>query len=305
VRCPPRRAGALLLLLVVVLAACTGGSSAPPGGATEEPRAIRFAAYDFLENQILVAVYAEGARRAGLPVDVQSGVGTREVVEPALEQGVVDVVVDYLGTALTFVGREPAATGGTPDQLRASLARALEPRGVRVLAAAAAEDQNGFAVATSFAAANSLVALSDLAPLAAGLTFGGPPECRQRPLCLPGLEEAYGLRFAAVRAMSSRAATVEALVAGEIDVGLLETTDARLGTAPVTLLADDRALQPHENVVPLLRTAVLDREGDRLRTALDAVSARLTTPDLVALNRAVEIDRLTPAEAAARWWRSR
>jgi osmoprotectant transport system substrate-binding protein len=124
----------------------------------------------------------------------------------------------------------------------------------------------------------------------------------ERPLCLPGLREVYGLEFAAVRSMPSRAATVEALVAGEIDVGLLETTDARLGTAPVLLLIDDRSLQPHENVVPLVRTAVLDRWGDRLRAALDRASELLTTQQLVALNRAVEIDGLTPAEAAEQWW---
>ena len=68
------------------------------------------------------------------------------------------------------------------------------------------------------------------------------------------------------------------------------------------LLVDDRALQPHENVVPLVRTEVLDRWGDRLRDALDEVSARLVTADLVLLNAAVELDGLTPAEAAARWW---
>jgi osmoprotectant transport system substrate-binding protein len=121
-------------------------------------------------------------------------------------------------------------------------------------------------------------------------------------LCLPGLEQTYGLHFAEVRSMTSRAATVEALIAGEIDVGLLETTDGRLATAPLTLLADDRGLQPPEGVVPLVRTAVLAARGDRLRSALDAVSARLTTADLVELNRAVEVDGLTPAAAAARWW---
>ncbi|MFL6094596.1 MAG: glycine betaine ABC transporter substrate-binding protein, partial [Blastococcus sp.] len=92
------------------------------------------------------------------------------------------------------------------------------------------------------------------------------------------------------------------LAAGEIDVGLLETTDARVGSAPVLLLLDDRSLQPPENVVPLVRTAVLDREGDRLRTALDETSARLTTQELVALNRAVETEGLTPTEAARMWW---
>ena len=102
--------------------------------------------------------------------------------------------------------------------------------------------------------------------------------------------------------MPSRAATVEALLTGQIDVGLLETTDARLAVAPIRLLIDDRELQPPENVVPLVRAEVLERWGEDLRTALDEVSARITTNDLVQLNRAVELDGLTPAEAAARWW---
>ena len=282
--------------LVVVLVALSGCSSAPPPPPEDS---VRFAAYDFSENRVLVALYAEAARRAGLRVTVDSGVGTREIVEPALEQGVVDVVVDYLGTASAFVGASSAPTLG---EQHASLAQALAGRGVSILDAAPAEDQNGFAVTTRFAAEHRVGKLSELAPLAPDLVFGGPPECADRPLCLPGLREVYGLRFGQVRTMSSRAATVEALAAGEIDVGLLETTDARVGTAPVLLLLDDRALQPHENVVPLVRTAVLDREGDRLRAALDDTSARLTTQALVALNRAVELDGLTPAAAAARWW---
>ncbi len=102
--------------------------------------------------------------------------------------------------------------------------------------------------------------------------------------------------------MPSRAATAEALRAGQIHVGMLETTDPRLAVSSLVLLDDDRELQPHENVVPLLRTDALDRWGDRLRTALDAVSARLTTQDLVQLNRAVEVEGLSSAEAALRWW---
>ena len=287
----------VVAVVLLALAGCSG--SASPGPAQDT---VRFAAYDFSENQILVAVYAEAARRAGVPVSVESGVATREVTEPALEQGVVDVVVDYLGTASRFVGRSATGTPETPEQLRAGLAQVLAGRGVTVLDPARAEDQNGFAVTTAFAAAQGVGTLSELAPLAPRLVFGGPPECADRPLCLPGLRAVYGLDFREVRTMPSRAATVEALAAGEIDVGLLETTDARVGTAPVLLLLDDRSLQPHENVVPLVRTAVLDREGDRLRTALDATSARLTTQALVELNRSVESGGLTPAEAAARWW---
>ena len=296
---PSRARSAVLVVLLALLVACGGRD---PDDAQPPDDSIRFAAYDFSENEILAAVYAEGAKRAGLPVTLQPGVGTREVVEPALEQGVVDVVIDYLGTALQFVGWRLDQRAAAPEQMHAALRATLGGRGIAVLAPAAAEDQNGFAVSKDFATGFQVRELSDLAPIAGQLTFGGPPECRQRPLCLPGLAEVYGLHFGQVQSMPSRAATVEALLSGHIHVGLLETTDARLGQAPVVLLADDRSLQPPENVVPLVRDDVLDRWGDRLRDALDAVSARLTTEDLIALNRAVETDGLSPEQAAAEWW---
>ena len=295
-RRPPRLLGVLVLL---VLTAC-GGSPEPASDAPAST--VRFASYDFQENQILVEVYAEAARRAGIPVSVQHGIGTREVVSPALQQGVVDVVIDYLGTALTFA--EPTAQGESrdPAEMQAALSRALGERGVLVLDAAAAEDQNGFAVTTQFSAENGVAKLSDLADLAPSLTFGGPPECPDRPFCLEGLEQVYGLEFGEVLFMPSRGATVEALQSGQIDVGLLETTDARLAVAPIRLLIDDRGLQPPENVVPLVREATLDRFGEELRTALNEASARLTTNDLRQLNRAVEIDGETAEEAAQGWW---
>jgi osmoprotectant transport system substrate-binding protein len=284
-----------------VLAVLTACGAAPPSQG-DRGEAIRFASYDFQENQILAEVYAEGVRRAGLPVSVQHGIGTREVVAPALEQDVVDVVVEYLGTALVFNRPAGGELPATPEEMAELLGDTMEEHGVEVLEFARAEDQNGFAVTTEFVAEHGVGRLSELAALAPQLTFGGPPECPDRPLCLPGLREVYGLEFGAVSTMQSRAATVEALVAGHIDVGLLETTDARLGIAPVTLLVDDKALQPRENVVPLVSEEVADRWGDELTDALDETSARLTTAGLVRLNRAVELDGATPAEAAREWW---
>jgi osmoprotectant transport system substrate-binding protein len=294
---PPVRRVLLAALLAVLLAGCASGPQAPDTSTN----AVRVASYDFPENQVLAEVYALALRRAGVPVAVELGVGTREVVEPALEQGVVDAVVDYLGTAVDFVQPEGSSGGRSPDDLHRALVATLGARGVTALNPSPAQDQNGFAVSRAFAAAHRVSRLSDLAPLAHDLTLGAPPECPTRPLCLPGLQRVYGLNFGKVEAMSSRAATVEALLAGQIDVGLLETTDARLATTPVKLLTDDRALQPHENVVPLVRSEVLDRFGHRVATALDGVSARLTTAALIRLNRAVEVDGQTPAQAAARW----
>ncbi|RFU23222.1 ABC transporter substrate-binding protein [Geodermatophilus marinus] len=299
-----RRPGAVTAVLLLLTALLSGCASAAPEQRRAVPDAVRVASYDFAENQVLAEVYAEAVRRAGVPVVVQHGIGTREVVLPALEQGVVDLVVDYLGTALEFA--EPGQPVGrrTPADLHAALTRAMAERGATVLAPAPAEDQNGFAVRAAFSEQTGVRRLSDLAVVAPGLVFGGPPECPERRYCLPGLQEVYGLEFAEVLAVPTRAATVEALLSEEIDVGLLETTDGRLADAPLVLLDDDRGLQPPENVVPLLRTEALERGGEELRTALDAVSARLSSADLVRLNRLV-LDGRTPAEAAALWWEGR
>jgi osmoprotectant transport system substrate-binding protein len=294
-----RSRSAFLVVVLVLLTAC--GANPPESGGTDATT-IRVASYDFRENQILAEVYAEALRRQGLPVTVQHGIGTREVVSPALQQGVVDVVIDYLGTALSFIRVGDGDLPTDQAEMHAELSQLLADRGVLVLEPSHAEDQNGFAVTTAFAAGNGVGRLSQLADLAPDLVFGGPPECPDRPFCLAGLERVYGLQFGEVRSMPSRAATVEALVSGEIDVGLLETTDARLASAPIQLLIDDRGLQPHENVVPLVRADVVDRYGSEVRAALDAVSARLTTNDLVELNQAVEIDGESPADAAAAWW---
>lgn len=295
------RAGRTVVVALLLIAALTGCDT-QPRAPSADPDEIRFASYDFPENQILVEVYAEAARRRGLPVAVQHGIGTREVVSPALQQGVVDVVIDYLGTALAFARPQFPRPPEEPEAMHAVLARTMGGRGVDVLAASAAEDQNGFAVTTDFAATHGVSRLSELAPLAGDLAFGGPPECPDRPFCLLGLEQVYGLRFGAVTPMPSRAATTEALLSGQIQVGMLETTDARLAVAPVVLLADDRGLQPRENVVPMVRAEVLDRWREPLHNALESTSARLTTADLVELNRQVELQGRTPSEAARAWW---
>ncbi|MEX5718740.1 ABC transporter substrate-binding protein [Geodermatophilus maliterrae] len=294
----------LTAVLLLTLAVCGCGSS-PADPAPVAEGVVRVASYDFPENQTLAEVYAEALRRAGLEVSVQHGIGTREVVLPALEQGVVDVVVDYLGTASDFFEPGAGSVHSDPALLQESLARTLAPRGMTVTAAAAAEDQNGFVVLTELAEQHGMTTLSQLAAVAPGLVFGGPPECVERRFCLPGLREVYGVEFAAVHTMPSRAATVEALLTGEVDVGMLETTDGHLIDASLLLLRDDRSLQPRENVVPIVRTAVAEEAGARLRSALDGVSAQLTTIDLIRLNRAVAIDDRTPREAAAQWWDGR
>jgi osmoprotectant transport system substrate-binding protein len=292
---------AAAVLATIFVAGCSGGGSGPQ---TEDERApVRMASYDFTENQVLAELYAQAMIRAGIDVKIEPGLGTREIVEPALEQGQVDFVVDYLGTALDFLVPGTPLSHGPPESVHAALRQRFSSRGIAVLPFAAAEDKNGFAVTAKFAGDRDVSRLSDLVPLAGSLVLGGPPECPSRQYCGQGLQKVYGLNFKTFREMPTRAETATALAIGEIDVGMLETTDPRLAGGQLVLLQDDRGLQPRENIVPLVRQATLDAYGDRIADAVAPVTAALTTRELVQLNNAVVVKRQSPAEAAAAWLR--
>ena len=133
-------------------------------------------------------------------------------------------------------------------------------------------------------------------PVASQLVLGGPPECPQRPFCLPGLKETYGIEFADFKPLDvGGPLTVKAVKGGQIDVGLLFSTSSAIVANDFVLLEDDQGLQTAENIVPLVTEAVDDSAAE----LLDQVSAALTTENITELNGRVELDQEDPADVAA------
>ena len=301
------RAVALLTavpLVGVFVAGCSGGTG--PSPPPEDPRrpTITVTSFDFPESEILAEVYTQALRRKGYPVQVVPRLGPREIVEPALEQGRVDLVPGYLGSGLNYLYEQKRVATANPRATHVLLERALGLRGLTALAFAPAQDRNGFVVTGEMARTRRLRRLSDLRPIAGQLAFGGPPECPERVLCLRGLRDVYGLAFKRFEPMPSRTTTADALEAGEIDVGMLETTDGNLAERDLVQLEDDRRLQPAENVVPIVRKQLIAIYGPALVRLINAVTAQLTTKDLVRLNGQVELAGAKPAAVAADWLRS-
>jgi osmoprotectant transport system substrate-binding protein len=294
----------LIAVALLVLAACNRGGN-DDTAAADDDAAVRVASFDFTESQVLAEVYAQALDAAGVPVRRIGSLESREVLEPALEQDVVDLVPEYTGSALEFLNR--GAGRATADAVlnHRLLREAFAGRGLEVMAMAPAQDQNAVAVTRRTADRLALTKVSDLIPHARDLVFGGPPECAERPFCLGGLQGVYGLRFKEVRVLDAAGpATVGALQGDEIDVALLFTTSPQVGPMDFVLLADDRGLQPADNVVPVVRHEVAERYGDALRSTLDAVSAALSTDELTALNASVALDGKSPAAVARAWLRS-
>jgi osmoprotectant transport system substrate-binding protein len=149
----------------------------------------------------------------------------------------------------------------------------------------------------------NLIRISDLAPFASELTFGGPPECAERPSCLIGLEKVYDLHFEEFQPLDvGGPATVAALQGGEVDVALLFTTDPNIGEHDFVLLTDNRRLQPAENVVPIARSETLGRHLG-MRELIDGVTRALSTEELRELNRLVDLEGQRPESVAKEWLR--
>jgi osmoprotectant transport system substrate-binding protein len=263
---------------------------------------IRIASFDFTESEILAQLYGQALRANGYPVRLLLDAGTRELIQPALANGLVDLVPEYSGSALSFLTL--GANRGSPEVelTHQQLIEALAGTSSEALAAAPAQDANAIVVTEATAARYDLTTISDLIMSAPELVFGGPPECPQRQLCLLGLKHTYGLRFKRFVPLDTGGQlTLQALRSGGIDVALLFTTDPAIEAEHMVVLTDDAGLQPAENVTPLVRRAAVARFGPALADTVDAVSAALTTTELRSLIGRVSLDGLPVGKVAAAW----
>ncbi len=304
-----RHAASSIALAALLCSGCVAADGrGPPSveGAPARPAAlITVGSFDFPESVLLADIYGGALAARGFPVRIQPNLGSREIVDPALMSGLIELVPEYAGSAVEFVslGRVPA-TSDVAATNRA-LAGLVARQRLVVGHPAAAQDANAIVVTAATAARYNLRSVADLAGVAPRLVFGGPPECPGRAYCLSGLRRVYGLRFREFVPLDAGGPlTLQALEAGDVDVALLFSTDPSIVARHLVVLADDRGLQPAENVTPLLRGDVVARFGARLVAVLNAVSARLDTGSLRALDARVELAGQDPRRVAGSWLRS-
>ncbi len=305
----------LVVVLALLLTACGSGEETGTDNSTTTTSAdamaetttthammdgptITIGSANFSESALVAEIYAQVLESAGFPVERTLNVGNREIYAAALEDGGLDLVPEYLGSALSYLGGTPTSDTAATAQ---ALADAWKDAGIAVLDPAPAQDKNGVVVRQDTADELSLSKVSDLAGHD-DLILGGPPECPERDFCQKGLEDVYGLSFAEFKPLDAGGPlTVAALEGDEIQVAILFTSDGVIAAKGFVLLEDDKGLQPAENVTPVIRQEIVDAYGDDLKSALNSVSAALTTSALSEMNRQVGIDGDDPEQVAADW----
>jgi osmoprotectant transport system substrate-binding protein len=294
--------------LAVVLSACvsSGGPTTPTGAtAAGPPGVITVGSFDFPESVLLAEIYGQALAARRLPVRILPDLGPRELVDSALMDGLVQLVPEYAGSALQFISLGQLSATSDVQSARRALAEAAAGRGLVAANPAAAQDNNAIVVSAATAARYGLRTVGDLGRVAPRLVFGGPPECPERAYCLRGLSRTYGLRFRAFVPLDAGGPlTLQALDAGDIGVALLFTTDPNIPAHHLVVLADNRGLQPAENITPMLRKDVVARYGPGLLALLNGVSARLTTGALRAMEARAGQDGQDARLVAGSWLRA-
>ncbi|CAN5864856.1 hypothetical protein BH24ACT3_BH24ACT3_10660 [soil metagenome] len=310
-----RRTGLLLaLLLAIGLVAACGDDDDEGGEATEEGTGeevseeaadgptIRLVPQNFAESETLTHVYGQYLEAKGFDVEVQEPSGFREQVYPALEEGSADVVIDYAGSAASYLApdSEPSADS---DETYERLTTALEDTSAEALEYSPAEDANALVVLAEFAEENDLTTISDLAEIDDEVVFGSSAECVEREDCLLGYTdpEIYGFEFANTVVVDYGPPLAEGLLSGELDAVQYQTTAPEIDSGDFVVLEDDEGMLSADNVVPVVRSELLGEYDEELVDAVNELSALLETEDLIGWNVRTDIDKDDPIDVATDW----
>ncbi|MFI8529018.1 ABC transporter substrate-binding protein [Streptomyces aquilus] len=284
------------VLVALLLAGCSTGPSlenqdavtAAPGDSYH----LTIGSAGFTESDLLAQMYALLLEQAGYRTSLLT-VANRELYEPALESGQIDVVPEYAATFADWLNAKTngadAAPVGSPDldATMTALRRLATPRGLTVLDPGRAVDQNAFAVSAAYAREHGLKTLSDLGASGLEVRLAAGDECVQRPYCEPGLKKTYGIDITGVDPKGVGTTQAKrAVQSGHDQMVLTTTTDATLGDFGLVLLADDKHLQNADYVVPVVNRARAGSEG--VTKALGGLNDVLTTADLASMNQQVD-----------------
>lgn len=297
-----RRALGASSLALLVLASVAGGGSAVIADEQQPP--VRIGSDDFYESRLMAEIWAQALEGQGFTVERQLGLGTRLDRVPTFQQGLVDLVPEYVGSGVGFFDPSKGSTDGETNARTLEQLYAAAGTPVTVLGLTPGQDANTGAVRADTAAASGLARMSDLAAVQDQLRWGLTPECDDNPFCRGALET-YGISYPPAQverlaACSDLMAT--ALANGAIDFAWLCSTQPAIRQYGFVALEDDLKTQSAENLAPLVRNDWLDQVAggaDTVRAILDPVSARITTDVLLDLGIKVGVDQEDVADVAA------
>jgi osmoprotectant transport system substrate-binding protein len=279
----------LSVAILVGLIAAGAGAAAP---SASKPT-VTIGTKNFTEQYVLGQLYKQALEAKGFKVGYKENIGSSELIDTAIKSGKINFYPEYDGVIVTDLAKK-----AFPKSSAATYAAAKtweQGRGLTLLKATPFYDSDGFVVTTATARKDGVKTIADMKKVKS-FSYAGFPECKTRITCLLGLKNVYGLKQVKFVPLAS-ISVYTLLDEGKITGGDGFSTDPQLQGSKYTVLTDTKHIFGFQNVVPVL-TKALAGNATLVKT-VNAVSAKLTIPAMIAMNKAVAIDKKSPAAVAA------
>jgi len=293
-----KAAYAVSIAVAIVLGgtACGGGGNSAQADSTTSSTkpTVTIGTKNFTEQYVLGQLYKQALQAKGYKVVYKENIGSSELIDAALKSGKIDFYPEYTGVIVTDLAKQ-----SFPKSAEATYQAAKtweEGRGNTLLDRTPFTDQDSFTMLKTTADKLGVTSIGDMKKVKS-FSYAGFPECRTRITCLLGLKQVYGLtqvKFVPLASIS----VYTLLDQGKVTAGDGFTTDPQLQTGKYVTLDDTKHIFGFQNVAPVVSKKLAGAGGSELADAVDAVSAKLTTPAIAAMNKAVAIDKKSPAAVA-------
>ncbi len=311
-RLPRTAALALLPAIALLLAACgSSGSSSSTGGTGSTAssssssgsssnagngRSVTLGTKNFTEEFIVGALYQQALQAKGYKVVYKPNIGATEVVDKALTSGQIDAYPEYTGESAVTVGG--INTTVTSAQQEYDLAKNFyAKRGQSMSAMTPFFDTDAIAVTKAYADKYGLKTTADLKKVP-HFTLGARPEFQGREQGAVGIQKDYGVKNFTFKSLAL-GLQYQALDSGAVNAADVFTTDPQLASGKYVVLSDPKHIFGFQNIALVINTKKLNElGGQQFMTIINQVNALLTTPAIIAMNKAVAIDKQQPGDVA-------
>jgi osmoprotectant transport system substrate-binding protein len=290
-------AGSLAAVLATFGVLALGAQSSVAGLPGTGKPAVVIGDKNFAEEYILGALYADALKSQGYSVTLKGNIGSSEITWKALLAGQIQIYPEYTGEILSTI----AGFTNNPTSASAAYKQASSyagKHGLTLLKPTPFYDSDALAVTAAYAKANHLKTIADLKKLGSKVVLGGAPTFATRFEGLLGLKKDYGIdpTFRPI----AIGLGYTALDSGKVDAQDVFTTDGQLATpGKYVILTDPDHVFGFQNVVPVVQSKILAKEGPAFAATLNKVDALLTFKAMQQMNKAVSIDQDQPAAVAA------
>jgi len=250
---------------------------------------------NFTEEFILGQLYGQALQAKGFTVKYAGSLGSSELADTAIKSGKINFYPEYTGVIVLDLAKK-----SSPKSAAATYAAAKkfeETRGLTLLNATPFYDTDTFTMLKSTAQKFGVKTIGDMKKVKS-FSYAGYPECQTRITCLLGLKNIYGLKQVTFVPLSS-ISVYTLLDDGKATAGDGFSTDPQQLTGKYAILTDTKHIYGFQNVAPVVSQKVLSAAGPSFAKTVNAVSAKLTLPAMQAMNKAVAIDKKTPAAVAS------